>query len=144
VIDSKDVMQRFREMLVEACRRKAGGNEFPFAAQVVNEWENGNDLVLRTAPHAIAVYAPSDAACPKEDVALALAYFELLAQSAGVGTTWCGLLKWVLESLPELRRAFGLPGNVYYYTMLFGAPDVHYPRTVQRVWPIGAVKRVTL
>jgi len=145
VIDSVEVMNRFRGMLIEACRRKAGDKQFPLASQVVHEWENGNDLILRTAPHAIAVYAPLDAACPQEDVALALAYFELLAQSAGVGTTWCGLLKWVLESDPELKRAFGLPAeNVYFYTMLFGAPDVHYARTVQRVWPIGAVRRVKL
>jgi len=145
VIDSMEVMGRFRGMLIEACRRKAGDKQFALASQVVAEWEKGSDLILRGAPHAIAVYAPLDAACPQEDVVLALAYFELLAQSAGVGTTWCGLLKWVLESEPELKRAFGLPAeNIYFYTLLFGAPDVRYARTVQRAWSKGAVRRVVL
>ena len=63
---------------------------------------------------------------------LALAYFELLAQSAGLGTVWLGLLKRALEILPELKALLGLPGDHVYYAMLFGHPAVRYARTVQR------------
>jgi nitroreductase len=94
--------------------------------------ERGVDMIFRGAPHALIVSAPVDAPCPREDVALALAYFELLAYSAGLGTVWWGMLKMVLETLPELKSLFGLaPGEVY-HGMLFGAPAVRYPRTVQR------------
>lgn len=64
-------------------------------------------------------------------LALALAYFELMAACAGLGTVWCGLAKMTLELLPELKTDLGLaPGH--YYTMLFGVPAVRYARTVQR------------
>lgn len=147
VIDSAAVMDRCRAMMIAEYRRQLASAQtpFPLAQNTVEAWDNGRDLILRGAPHAIAISVPLDAPCPQEDVSLALAYFELLAQSAGLGTTWCGLLKWTLESQPELKRTIGLPAEgVYFYTMLFGMPDVRYARTVQRAWPDGAVNRVTL
>ena len=94
-------------------------------------FEHETDMIFRAAPHALIISAPSDAPCPGEDVTLALAYFELLAQSAGLGTVWWGMLKMTLESLPELKPLFGLPPNHVYYGMLFGVPDVRFIRTVQ-------------
>ena len=80
----------------------------------------------------LAISASPESVCPPEDVNLALAYFELMAQSAGLGTVWCGLAKMVMELLPELKGVVGVPPGHYYYTMLFGMPAVRYPRTVQR------------
>jgi hypothetical protein len=67
-----------------------------------------------------------------QDVTLTLAYFELLSQSAGLGTVWCGYLKVVLEALPSLKPLLGLVSDDIYYGMLFGNPAVKYARTVQR------------
>lgn len=72
------------------------------------------------------------AVCPQEDVNLALAYVELLSQSAGLGTVWCGLVKMAMELLPALKNELGLQPGRPYYTMLFSLPDVRYARTVQR------------
>jgi len=80
-------------------------------------------------PHRLGA---ADAPCPNEDVALALAYFELLAQSAGWGTVWCGLLKMALQQMPALKPLYDLPAEHVYYAMLFGVPTWRYPRTVQR------------
>jgi hypothetical protein len=63
---------------------------------------------------------------------LALAYFELLAQSAGLGTTWCGMIKIVADMIPGIRELLGLAPNTYFYAMMFGKPAVRYARTVQR------------
>ena len=67
--------------------------------------------------------------------------FELLAQSAGLDTVWCGLLKLALESVPELKPLFDLPLDHHYYAMLFGHPAVRFARTVQRD-DAAAIKRV--
>ncbi len=136
VIDDKDVMQRFRERLL-AGLRAAAANHSPdamaFIARVVPAWfEQRVDIVLRGAPHVLIVSAPPDAPTPREDVALALAHFELMAQSSGLGTVWCGMLKIALETLPELKPVLGLPADHHYYAMLFGLPAVTYPRAVQR------------
>ena len=45
-------------------------------------------MIFRGAPHLLVVSASPESVCPAEDVNLALAYFELMAQSAGLGTVW--------------------------------------------------------
>lgn len=137
VIDDKDVMQRFREKVLkaiaEAVRTGRIADSSSFLAEAPAAYfEQQADILFRGAPHALIVSAPPDAPCPAEDVALTIAYFEFLAQSAGLGTVWWGLLKMTLETLPELKAWIGLPANHLYYGILFGVPAVRYVRTVQR------------
>jgi Fe-S-cluster-containing hydrogenase component 2 len=137
VIDDKAVMQRFRQKTMDDLRRaEVAGNipeQFAYLKQLIPVWfEHRVDVIFRGAPHALIISAPATAPCPQEDIALALAYFELLARTAGLGTVWWGLLKLVLLTLPELKQTLGLPADDLYYAMLFGLPAVRHPRTVQR------------
>ena len=137
VIDDKAVMQRFRlkalNGLAEAGKAGRVPAQFAYLMQAVPAWfEEGVDMIFRGAPHLLRVSAAPESVCPQEDVNLALAYFELMAQSAGLGTVWCGMAKMTLEVLPELKEALGLTPGHYYYTMLFGLPSFRYARTVQR------------
>jgi nitroreductase len=137
VIDDKDVMQRFRvktlKALAEAIKAGCVPAQHAYLMQAVPAWfDQKVDVIFRGAPHLLAVSADPASVCPQEDVNLALAYFELMAQSAGLGTVWCGLAKMTMELLPELKQDVGVPPGHYYYTMLFGVPAVHYARTVQR------------
>jgi nitroreductase len=93
---------------------------------------NGEDDFFRGAPHLLVVASGAEADCGAEDVIIALSYFELLAQSAGIGTTWCGMLKFAVDAAPALREPLGLSVNFPFYAMMFGRPDVRYARTVQR------------
>ena len=138
VIDDRDTMLRFRaktyDMIADAIASgQVPGHHSEFLKEVDTAWrEKGADTIFRGAPHLLAVSAGPDAVCPQEDVALALAYFELTAQCAGLGTVWCGLATWAMEAVPELKEATGIPPDSGYYVMLFGVPGVRYPRTVQR------------
>ncbi len=137
VIDDKAVMQRFRlkalKGLADAAKAGQVPERFAYLLQAVPAWdEKGVDRIFRGAPHLLAISAAPESVCPQEDVNLALAYFELMAQSAGLGTVWCGMAKMTLEVLPDLKQAVGLVPGHYYYTMLFGLPAVRYARTVQR------------
>lgn len=137
LIDDKAVMSRFRDKVLTALVAAAAASRIPKHFTYLLEapsayYEHKIDIIFRGAPHALIVSAPHDAPCPNEDVTLALAYFELLAQSAGLGTVWCGIFKMALEVLPEMKVSIGLPPRHRYYTMLFGIPAIHYPRTVQR------------
>ena len=137
VIDDKAVMQRVREkVMAELAAASSAGRihkRFAYLLDSVTAYrEQGADIIFRAAPHALIVSAPPDAPCPTEDVALALAYFDLLAQSAGLGTVWWGMLRLVLMTLPELKPLFGLPADHVFYAMLFGPPAIQYARTVQR------------
>jgi nitroreductase len=94
--------------------------------------EKGPDIIFRGAPHALIVSAPQENSAGLVDAVLALAYFELLAQTAGLGTLWCGFLYGLLELVPALKERLGLPPEHFFYPMLFGLPAVCYHRTVQR------------
>ena len=138
VIDDRETMRRFRvktyDLISDAITSGlVPGHHLGFLQEVASAWrEKAEDTIFRGAPHLLAVSAGPDAVCPQEDVTLALAYFELMAQCAGLGTVWCGLAKWAMEAVPALKAAAGIPPDSSYYVMLFGLPAVRYPRTVQR------------
>jgi nitroreductase/NAD-dependent dihydropyrimidine dehydrogenase PreA subunit len=137
VVDDKDKLASLRETimaaLVDALKANRIPTRFAYIENAISAYvEHGADVVFRGAPHALIVSAPPESPCATEDVPIALAYFELLAQTAGLGTVWCGLLKLALESAPSLKPLVGLPPNHHYYAMLFGHPAIHFARTVQR------------
>lgn len=138
VIDDRERLIRFRDEVMEGLVRLSKENKIPksrsYFALFVKVWERQKvDLIFRNAPHLLIATAPKDIACPKEDCMIALSYFELLAQSNGVGTVWNGIVKWALEEmLPELKMKIGIPeDHEFGYAMTFGTPAVRYPRTVQ-------------
>jgi nitroreductase len=137
VIDDKTAMQRFRVKAIHALAEAGKAGRIPeqhgYLMQAVPAWfEQKVDMIFRGAPHMLVVSATPEAVCPQEDVNLALATFELMAQCAGLGTVWCGLAKMTLELLPELKNDLGLAPGLFYYTMMFGMPAARYARTVQR------------
>ena len=61
-----------------------------------------------------------------------MSYFELYAQSLGLGTLWCGLFIWSLLAMPEFLERLGVPeGYVPGYAMMFGNTGLNYPRATQ-------------
>jgi Fe-S-cluster-containing hydrogenase component 2 len=135
VVNDRVVMRTLLEKIVSGLekRQKAGVSVPVFLVDAAARYRrDSTDEFFRGAPHLLVVSAGEKATCGVEDVIIALAYFELAAQSAGIGTTWCGMLKFALEAAPELRELFSLSANAPFYAMLFGRPGVRYARTVQR------------
>ena len=95
------------------------------------------DPFFRHAPHLLIVQGDSKTGVtPQVDCDAACAYFDLLAQSAGCGVTWCGFLHIIIDAVPEVADIFGIPRDAPFYAMMFGLPAVRYARTVCR--PDGA------
>lgn len=135
VVSDRNMMVRLRLLVIEALEKQMQRQaEMPaFLPVAVTAYrEHGVDELFRGAPHLLVISAAENASSPKEDINLALAYFELLAQSSGLGTTWCGYLKFAVGAAPELRTPLGLRPQTPFYAMLFGYPTVRYARTVQR------------
>jgi nitroreductase/NAD-dependent dihydropyrimidine dehydrogenase PreA subunit len=138
VLDDKAKVARLRDEVMDGLVRLYNEGTLPngseYFARFIRIWEKHKvDLIFRDAPHMLIASAPKSVACPKEDCMIALSYFELFAQSNGVGTLWNGLAKWAIdELLPETRHHLGIPDDhLFGYAMLFGRPAVHYARTVQ-------------
>ena len=96
VIDDKAVMHRLRDKVLAALAAASKAGRIPERLKYLQDApsafsEHNVDIIFRGAPHALIVSAPPDAPCPAEDVILALAYFDLLAQSARLGTVLVGL-----------------------------------------------------
>lgn len=90
------------------------------------------DPFFRGAPHLLIVKGDPKAVTPQIDCAAACAYFDMLAQSSGLGVTWCGFLKIIIDSIPEAADIFSVPRDAPFYAMLFGEPMVDYTRCVNR------------
>ena len=135
VVRDRKNMERLREKVIKAIEAKLESgvalHEY-LVGSVKAHREYGEDMLFRGAPHLLVVSPGEKAACGLEDTVLALAYFEMLAQSAGLGTTWCGMIKIIADMVPEIRGLFGLAPDSYFYAMMFGQPAVRYARTVQR------------
>ncbi len=91
--------------------------------------ENG---VFRGAPHMIVVSVDKKAPCPEIDPIIALSYFDLYAQTFGVGTLWCGFAYMALKLFPSIAKKMQIPKtHKIAYAMMFGAPAVKYARGTQ-------------
>ena len=141
VVPGRASMSMLLERLVQAieARQKSGAAIDDIADAAAAYRNAGRDFFFRGAPHLLVVSPGGKAMCGHEDAVIALAYFELLAQSAGLGTTWCGMLKFVADAVPQARELLGLAPDAYFYAMMFGKPAVSYARTAPRIrWIRGA------
>lgn len=139
VIDDREKLAAVREEVMAGLGRLVREEQLPqgmeFFAGFVSLWEEKQvDILFRGAPHLLIASAPRQGACPLPDCLIALSYFELFAQSLGVGTVWNGLTKWAISDLlPETRQRLGIPeDHIIGYVMSFGRPAFRYQRTVQR------------
>jgi nitroreductase len=138
LVDDPAVMEEIRVRTMEGIRKAAMEDSLPdgmeFFAKFLGSLRTGPRHHLSPGPaHAHRLRA-QDSAAPEADPFIALSYFEIMAQSLGLGTVWCGFARWALQSVvPELGRALGIPADHRsMYAMMFGHPAVRYARTVQR------------
>lgn len=148
LIDDPLVMERLRVSTYAGLREAVLADSLPdgmeFFAKLLEPYEQGRDIIYRHAPHMLMASAPVSSPSPEADPFIALAYFEIMAQSLGVGTVWCGFARWAVQFVvPELRRQLGIPADhKSMYAIMFGRPAVRYSRAVQR--DVRDVHRVRL
>ncbi|MCW3786060.1 nitroreductase family protein [Plebeiibacterium sediminum] len=138
VIDNKADLKKFRDAVYDSIHTAFENNHkhpfLPMLNDLKRLWVSKKiDVILRDAPHVLITSSPKKSVTPVEDCVIALSYFELLANTHGVGTLWNGMLKWVINDIDlELRERLGIPvdhevGDV----MVFGFPAVKYTRGIQ-------------
>lgn len=141
ILDKMESMDAFREevyrrlTLPEALSRLENNPRKKLFTTAPGRWKDyGEDRIFHNAPHCIIVSNRRDSGynLPVDPV-IFLTTFELMAQACGIGTLWCGLLYSCLEFfIPELKDELGIPEtHAPQYAMLFGYPDITYPRSVQ-------------
>jgi len=145
VVDDAEAMERLRKELTAAALKATHEGRIPTGMERIGDYilgcEDGTDIIFRNAPHLLIASAPAGTYAPMADCHIALSYFELLANSHGIGTVWNGIAKAILTAvLPEFAVRLGIPENHQIVcVMSFGKPAVKYHRTVQR--PGGVIRR---
>ena len=136
VVADRAAMERIRQV-VYACLAAALTDgrlpvRYEFFRQCVDGWHRYQaDVIFRWSPHLLVATVGHEAVSPEQDAIIALSYFDLLAQNAGLGTLWNGMATIVLNLFPEVCRALALPdGDRIGFAMSFGKPAVTYQRTV--------------
>ncbi len=138
-IEDINVMHDFRAKVNSAIINFLNKKPIKYLSEKFNKFDKmkntllkGNDVIFRDAPHLVAVSAPIDSSCPQQDGIIALSYFELYANSLGLGTCWCGYAQAVLKFFPEFIEYLQIPkGHIPIYVMLFGYKNIEYKRTTQ-------------
>lgn len=138
VIEDKEEMAFFREetssMLKKLIKTGIMSLIYPRFKRYLAEIMGGKDVVYRNAPHMIIAAVPQTAPCKEADPWIALSYFDLYAQSLGVGTCWCGFAVHAFKWNRKLKKHLHLPpGYRIGAVMLFGAPAVSYARATKPV-----------
>jgi len=94
---------------------------------IVKSWEAGKDGICRRAPHAAIVYGLKEDMLAPASCTIAMAHFELIALSFGLGACWAGYLQMALNASQAARKAAGLAAKTACHgAMLFGYPKYEY------------------
>ena len=138
LIDTKEELSKFRTLVYDGIKKVQSERGLPASLKVFSDWQRlweskQIDVLFRNAPHLLIASAPSSISSPEADSHITLSYFELLANTNGIGTLWNGLLKMVMQAItPDLVSVLGIPNDhVIGYFMVFGLPKVKYARAVQ-------------
>ena len=130
---------RFRAGFISAIEQHRDGTRLLprwLAIPAIKLRKGGEDMFFRGASGILIVSSDETSpgvTTPREDVTIACAHFEMLANAAGIATCWCGFLNLVQKEVPEILEAtVGIRRTTPFYAMLFGRPAVRYARCVQR------------
>ena len=136
VVADKSEMEFYRTRMAKTLRFliRTGilGLVYPNYKRYLQEIMNGKDVVFRNAPHMIIAAVSKDSPCREADPWIALSYFDLYAQTLGLGTCWCGFAQHAFKWDPVLKKKLGVPkGYVISSVLLFGRPSVNYARSTR-------------
>ncbi len=100
---------------------------------IIQQTDAGRDMFLHNAPAAVLAFAEKNNPISATDCALALGYFDLAANTLGLGCCWAGFFYMSAGSYPDMIKAVGIPeGFTPYGALMVGYPKYKYHRMPAR------------
>ena len=132
VIDDKEKMKRIREIGADFVLETVKAS-FPTYAQAITFFnkrrEAGYDIFLHGAPTIVCTYGTNQMPAPSTNCIIALSYFDLLANSAGLSCCWLGFFTNAANNFDLIKEIVALPPeNEVYGSMIVGYPRYKYQR----------------
>jgi nitroreductase/NAD-dependent dihydropyrimidine dehydrogenase PreA subunit len=130
VVHEPAEVHRLAGLVAEFLRHSHLGARY---ATIVERWDQGQDPILRGAPHLVIAHGEDDWPWATVDCTIALSQFELVAAADGLGTCWAGFLIRAANAYPPLREVLGLPaGHSVCGAMMLGVPRYRYRQVPPR------------
>lgn len=106
-------------------------------AGIVRAYEEGIDIVCRSAPMLAVAIGPQEGITPKEDAVAAATYLELAAAADGLGACWSGFLVAAATHDEAVKEVLGVPdGHAVYAAIMLGHPMRKYRSAPPRSAPV--------
>lgn len=106
---------------------------------LIEEWNQGRDMVMRGAPHLIVAVGPDRPGFIAEDSAIALTYLELAAHAWGVGCCWAGFFTAAARRSKAIYDFLGLGEH----EKIFGGQMLGYAAYPFKRLPWRAPRQIT-
>lgn len=105
----------------------------PMLEGALKQLDAGFDPFLRGTPALVVAYAQKNYPIAAIDCAIAIGYFDLAANTAGLGCCWAGFFQAAAASFPAMVKAVALPeGFTVYGALMVGYPKYKYRRIPSR------------
>lgn len=135
IVDSPEAIEKIMENIISYVK------ESGVSPEILSEFEDGNNVVMGTAPTLLLAYGRDNAISPETDTAIAMTTAELYLQSKGVGTCWAGYLKRMANTIDEIKEILPeIPENNSFY----GAFMMGYPENEEYLYIPERVKRADI
>ncbi len=134
VVYDRASVKRLAEITIDYFRQvvKTSPNDRR-SSDIVALWDKGIDVITRGAPHLVLTHSETANAFGAGECALALSYFDLAAQSRGLGTCHIGYVMTAARLWPPMQDALSLPeGRSCFGAMTIGYPEYRYQRIPPR------------
>jgi nitroreductase/NAD-dependent dihydropyrimidine dehydrogenase PreA subunit len=144
IITNPDLLRRMSQLGLEWMRWAIKNIPVlvPIIGRMLTLQESGKDTFLNNAPAVVISFGRKNSSIAPIDCAIATAYFDLAAVSAGLGCCWNGLLLMSAASFPAMVEAVGLPeGHAPYGCLMLGYPKYKYPKAPDRK-PANIISRI--
>lgn len=149
LIDDKDDMESFRRLAYREMEKLAAEGIYPEgfdreSFEQMKQWENTvrPDMLFCGAPHLLIPHVPVGNGTPKQDAAIAGAYFELLCASRGLGAVIMTFPLDYLNLMPRVKEMLRIPEDHYVPMIIgFGYPEITYRRGVQKKMDEKRIKK---
>ncbi len=137
IVEGRENLKHVREIVIdwmrEVVRLSPEMGKRYHMPEIIQSHENGEDRILRGAPHIIVAHAPADLLPAPVSTALALEYVELYAPVLGMGTCWAGYTQICAAQFPALPKFLRIPeGRVITGILMAGYPKYKYHRLPTR------------
>lgn len=131
VIDDRDKLRQYEEIGLDWMHDTASNNpEMAVMLEgVIKRMESGGKDFIREAPTLVVAHAEKNNPIAVIDAPIALGYFDLAANTVGLGCCWAGFFMMAANTFPALLEAIDLPDDQQVYgALMLGYPQYRHKR----------------